>query len=129
MPNPATPLNRHQSVRLVIWGAGLWFAAALLTRWLEPLGALGKPWVMLTYLLVVPGTVPVVYLTRRVAGLAKNQTALGIAITTAAATLLDGLALAWAPGLYCSAGLAGAAAILWGAGVGLALGIAMNGRD
>lgn len=128
MTAAANPLRAHQYVILVAWGAGLWFAAALLVRWLNDVGALNMPWVVLTYMLVIPGTVPFIYLTRMVAGLMKNQTALGLATATAAATLLDGNALVWAPWLYGTAGLAGAAAILWGAGVGLALGLAMDGN-
>ncbi len=127
MTAAAKPLRARQYAILVVWGAGLWFAAALLVNWLGTIGALDKPWVVLTYALTVPGTVPFVYLTRVVAGLTKRQTALGIAAATASAAMLDGNALVWAPGLYGTAGTAGAAAILWGAGVGLVLGLAMNG--
>lgn len=119
-----TPLSTHQILRSAAIGAVLWLAAALLIHALEPLAPFSGSTRMLTYALIVPGTWPAVLAFAPIAGLARRQLGLGYAVGTAAATLLDGLALAWTPGLYGSDPLyvgAGAAAILWGAGVGLAL--------
>lgn len=123
-----TPLSASQLIRSAMVGVLIWFAAALLIRFIEPVGAFDQPMVALTYLLVIPGTVPVVLLLRTVAGLAKNQTGLGMAAGTAAATLLDGVVLTWFPALYGENPAAAGAAILFGAGVGLVLGFLMS-RD
>lgn len=122
-----TPLTASQLFRSALVGAILWFAAALLIRFIEPMGAFDQPMVALTYLLLVPGTVPVVLLLRAVAGLAKNQTGLGMAAGTGMAALLDGVALTWFPALYGDNPAAAGAAILFGGGVGLVLGFLMSG--
>jgi hypothetical protein len=122
-------LTGRQAGILIIYGAVLWFLAAMLVRVLTPMGALSGVWQIATYGLVVPGTVPAIWIARAVARLARGQTAMGLMIVTATALLLDGVAFAWFPALYGAdpaLWLAGAAVILWGAGVGLALGIFMS---
>lgn len=125
--NPATaPLTAPQIAILSLTGAALWFLAALLMRAIEPLGAFQGIGVPVLYALVVPGTVPFVILTRKLAKLRGDQTAIGVTVVTAAASLLDGTALVAIPELYGANPSGAAAAILWGAGVGLFLGVAMN---
>jgi hypothetical protein len=128
---PSTSLTTPQIVTLALFGALLWFVAAMLVRFLAPMGALEGVSRALTYALVIPGTVPFVLMTRAVAKLARDQTAVGIMVVTAAALLLDGIAHAWFPAIYGSdptLWVGGAAVIFWGAGVGLVLGLVMNGR-
>ncbi len=128
---PALPLSPMQIATLAIYGAVLWFIAAMLVRLLAPMGALDGSARVLTYLLVVPGTIPAIVIARRLARLVRGQTAIGIAVVTATATLLDGIAFAALPTLYADAPhhvIAGAAVIVWGAGVGLVLGVVMNGN-
>lgn len=130
MPIPAK-LTGSQSAILAIYGVILWFLAAMLVHTLAPMGALSGVWQVVTYGLVIPGTVPAIWIARVIAKLAHDQTAMGILIVTAAALLLDGIAFAWFPTLYGpnpAHWLAGAAVILWGAGVGLVLGLVMS-RD
>jgi hypothetical protein len=109
----------------LVQGAVLWLAAALLLRWLGPMGIYQDPLRIWVYLLVIPGTIPVVFQVERLAKLGRGQVFTGMAVGTMAAMFLDGLALAWVPQLYGATVEmhAGAGAvILWGAAVGMALG-------
>jgi hypothetical protein len=120
-------LNRGQVVTLVGLGILLWFLAALMLRALEPVGALTAPGVFLLYALIIPGTYPFVLLIRRLAKLRADQMMLGVTAVTATATLCDANALVWFPeALYGAKPLGAAAAVLWGVGVALFLGITMN---
>lgn len=130
MPDTTT-LSSRQTLILIAFGVVGWFAAALLIRFLEPYGVFdGAAWVW-TYVLIIPGSVPLVWIGRAIAKLTKVQLGVAAATFTATALLLDGLAVAWIPWLYGSSTehvLAGAAAILWGAGVAIALGFIMGRR-
>jgi hypothetical protein len=124
-------LTPRQTAILVAYGAIGWFAAALLIRSLEPFHVLDGTARIWTYLLIIPGSVPLVWIGRAIAGLAKVQLAVASAIFTGTALLLDGLAIAWIPWLYGTTTehvLAGAAAILWGGGVAIWLGFLMSRR-
>ncbi|WBQ10988.1 hypothetical protein L2D01_04205 [Hyphomonadaceae bacterium ML37] len=123
------PLSTGQLIRLAALGAALWLTAALLLRWLGPLGVYDGAARILLYALIIPGTAPFIWLIAKIGGLARSDLALGVSVVVAAAVLLDGLALAWVPTLYGAelALQAGAgAAILWGAGVALVLGFVFN---
>ena len=123
------PLTDSQIATTAFLGAVLWLAAALLLRTLAPLGIYEGGTRLLVYALTIPGTWPFVLLIERAARLSRQQIGIGYAVATATATLLDGVALAWFPGLYGSevAHVAGAgAAILWGAGVGMVLAFLRN---
>ena len=94
------------------------------------MGAFTVPGVFILYALLIPGTYPFVLMTRRLAKLRGDQTMLGVTIVTATATLCDANALVWIPEtLYGANPLGAAAAILWGVGVALFLGIMMNKAD
>ena len=115
---------------LALYGAVLWFLAAMLVRTIGPMGALDGSARIITYALVIPGTIPAIWIGRAMAGLARDQTATALIVITATALLLDGIAHAWFPNLYGSDPaliVKGAAVIFWGAGVGLVLGLIMNG--
>lgn len=66
------PLTSRQLTLLAIGGALLWLLAALLLRWLGPLGLYEGRTRLLAYALIVPGTVPFVPLLRRVCGLPRD---------------------------------------------------------
>ena len=117
-------ISRSQYAILAAYGALLWFLAAMLVRVLAPMGALEGSARMLAYALVIPGTIPAILVGLKLTGLSRSNSVLAVAMMTAAAGLLDGIALAWFPALYgdnVAHVLAGAAVILWGVGVGLAL--------
>lgn len=117
-------LSDRQTAILAVLGAVLWLGAALLLRALAPLGVHDGAARVALYAAIVPGSWPFVLLLVRAARLAPAQRLGGVAVALAVAMLLDGLALAWAPGLYGATlvDAAGAGAvILWGAGVILVL--------
>lgn len=129
VPASPPPLTNTQIVILTIYGAVLWFLAAMLVRTIGPMGALDGISGIIVYALVIPGTIPAILAARPLAKLRRDQTAIGICVVTATALLLDGVAHAWFPSLYGTDPaliVKGAAAIFWGAGVGLVLALIMN---
>ncbi|MEM9706611.1 MAG: hypothetical protein AAF850_11115 [Pseudomonadota bacterium] len=120
---PAFPVN--QTLMIIGYGALLWLLAAFLLRFLGPMGAYNGMGRVATYLLLVPGTVPFLFLGKHLIGFPGEKLALATALMLTPALLLDGAALAWFPGLYGGSDqLVGGAGgtILWGAGVAQALG-------
>lgn len=117
--------------RLVLVGFGflIWFGAAVLLKYLGSMGAydgLSRVWLVLS---TIPATVPLVLLIMVGAGLGRDRLAVGVSIVVATTLLLDGIALVWWPDLYGDTAdqvFGAAAAIIWGAGVGLALGHLLN---
>ncbi len=131
MTDVTTPLllNTRQILILSLYGALLWFIAAMLVRTIGPMGALDGTARMITYALVIPATVPAIILGRLLSGIGPDQSAIATLIITAAALLMDGIAHAWFSEIYGNDPVLivkGAAVIFWGAGVGLVLGLIMN---
>lgn len=118
-------MSAAQYAIVIALGALLWFLAALLIRALQPFGALEPGNAPLTYLLTIPGTLPFVLLIQRLARLRREQAVPAMALATATATLLDGVALRFSPALYGADTAGAGAVILWGAGVGLMLAFAV----
>ncbi len=124
----APPLSPRQLAIVAASGAVLWLAAALLLRWINAQDGFSGGGRLLIYAVLVPGTLPFVYLLRWLGRLEPAQLLPGVAITTTTALLLDGIATAWFPALYGASPqqvLDAAAAILWGAGVGMVLAAVM----
>ena len=123
------PFDVRQTAILIGVGIVLWFVAAVLLRVLGPMGIYEGSGRIALYTLIIPGTVPFVPLVRRLAGIGRDQIALGVSIAMMDAMFCDGIALAWFPELYGSSAehTAGAgAAILWGAAVAIGLGVLFN---
>jgi hypothetical protein len=129
--NLANLLSRKQTITSIIYGAVLWFIAAMLIQVIGVRITTDLTALIATYVLVIPGTIPALLLGKAVMRLEKRQLPTSVAIITATALLLDGIAVNFARSLYNpdpTAVLTGAAVILWGAGVGLVLSFAMS-RD
>jgi len=126
---PGFPLTVAQVVLLVLLGILFWFVAAMLLNWLAPMGALDGAMQALTYALVVPATVPFILLTMRLAQLSRQTVAIGGSVVTMSALLTDGLIFGWAPWIYSmdpELAVKCSGAVLWGAGVGLAISLVLT---
>lgn len=122
-------LTISQTILLISIGAALWLLAAIILRFIAPMGALEGTARLITYALVIPGTVPFVILTKMIVKLLPHQLFTGVAVATTTALLIDGVVIAWFPAVYGGAlpqVTNCAAVILWGAGVGLVLAFVMN---
>ena len=125
-------LSSSQTILLILIGVALWFLAAVILRMVAPMAALEGSARAITYALIVPCTLPFVWMTRILVKLRRDQIAIGIAVVTATALLIDGIVVAWFPVAYGSSlpqVTNSAAAILWGAGVGLLLAFIFNKGD
>lgn len=125
------PLATAQGVALAIIGAAYWLVAALVVRWTATDWVGNDALTAVVFILIIVATVPALLLGYRLAGISRSRAATGATIMTGAAALLDGVALTWFPALYGSNPvviLGGAAAILWGAGVALVLGVILERR-
>jgi len=118
-------LTTRQTTIVIATGIVLWFVAAMAIRffgsWLFDFGLKH----ILFYVLLFPISFPFVLLLEKLAGLTKDNIFAGVAVATMAALFLDGIAIAFFPGFYSLSfeiQLAGAASILWGAAVFIALG-------
>lgn len=123
------PFSGQQLAIIVAIGWTVWFLGALLCRLIGDMGWFDGTSRVLVYAAIIPGTVPVILLLRWLARLASDQIALASAVATAAAVMLDGIALAWFPGLYGTGDAqlaASGAVILWGGAVAIGLGCWFN---
>lgn len=132
MPNASVNrigLTISQTILLIGIGTALWLLAAIILRFIAPMGALEGTARLITYALVIPGTVPFVILTKMIVRLLPHQLFTGVAVATTTALLIDGVVIAGFPAVYGGAlpqVTNCAAVILWGAGVGLVLAFVMN---
>ena len=117
-----TPVSAPGGIRLLLLSVVLWAAGVVTIRVLAPTGWLtsGLSW------LVLPATIPLVWLTLRLAMRIAGgmDPVLVAAFVSMPALLLDGLAFSYVPFLYGAAEderRAGAAWLLWFVGVSLAL--------
>ncbi len=122
----ARAVRPAQIAILMTLGVVLLYLVAVALGAAGRLGAFRSPGVIVLYALVIPATVPLILLCRRLAGLARDQTLLTVAVVTATASVLDGNALVWFPSLYGGYAAGAGAAIVWGIAVALVLGVTMN---
>lgn len=123
------PFSTTQMATLIVAGVIFWFIGALICRYAGASGAFDGSNRVLLYAALIPGTLPVILLVRRIARLAPDEIALGSAIATATAIACDGIALVVIPDLYGTGTeqtAASGAVILWGGAVAIAIGCWLN---
>jgi hypothetical protein len=117
----------------VILGIIFWFSGAMTVRAAGNLVfSENNPMMIAAFILAVPITLILLYITKLVAKIQYAEMYRAIVIMTYTATFLDGIALTWFGGLYGNTfevRLYGAAWILWGAGLGLLLGHLLENQD
>jgi len=120
-----------QTIRLVLLSLALWIAATLYIRFLpsaltDPLqGNLG-------FVTTLPAAWLSVWLVKICGKLTAGQLMPGVAVVGAVAMMIDGAALRWLHGLYGSDESTvrlGAAWLLWGYGISLAVALLMTRRE
>jgi hypothetical protein len=119
-----TGLTPAKVMTLMAFATFVWFLAALFIHFMGPRGVFGGIRSVLLYALTIPATIPLNIRTRKIARLPQSQTLTVVAVTSATATMLDGIAMTWFPALYGGDPAiiqGGAAWLLWAIGVGLAL--------
>lgn len=130
MSDPALPrLTTAQAATLAIMGAIFWFVAALVVRWTAATWVGSDGPTALVFALIIVATVPVLFTGMAVARVGRDKAQISAAIMVGTALLLDGLAMTWGQSLYGTdpvVVLGGAASIMWGAGVAIALGILLE---
>ncbi len=93
-------LTSGQSILLMGIDAALRFLAAIILRIVAPMGALEGSARVITYALIVPGTLPFVWLTQVLAKLRHDQIAIGVAFVAATALVIDGVVVTWFRVIY-----------------------------
>jgi hypothetical protein len=116
-------LTPKRTAMLVAFATLVWFLAALFIRFAGPAGIFDGAKGLALYGLTMPATIPLNARTRKIAGLPRRRIVTAIAVTSATATMLDGVAMSLFPQLYGDpvAMRDGAVWLLWAIGVGLML--------
>jgi hypothetical protein len=105
---------------LAAFSTCVWFLAAMFIRFVGPMGVFHGYKVIVLYVLTIPATVPLNARSRKLVRAAKSQMVTVIAVSSAIATMLDGVAMSQFPALYGGDPAitgAGAAWLLWAIGV------------
>ena len=124
----ASKLTLKQWLFCIGYGVALWIGAVFLVRAMASIGALSGVGLIISFIALVPGTLPAVLLTQRVMGPSQYKTLIGVAIISAIALLLAGVVFSFFPSLYGADPatiLSASGFILWGGGVGLVLALVM----
>ena len=127
---PFTP-KLGAMIILILWGAALWGVGVLGLRWVASFDALTGLGQISVYIAIVIGTIPLIPLTLRIAGLPRAATVPAVAIVSMTALLIDGIVIGYQPWVYSTdpaVARACAGALLWAVGVALALGFLMQPR-
>lgn len=124
-------LTPARIARLAAFSAFVWLCAAMFIRFAGPAGIFHGLRAVGLYALTVPATIPLNRRARLIAGLPEQEMVAAISVTTAVATVLDGVAMSAFPELYGADPLViggGAIWLLWAIGVASALAVATSVR-
>jgi hypothetical protein len=124
-------LKPAQIVILAAFSTVVWFLAAMFIRFIGPMGIFHGYKGVALYVLTIPATAPLNARCRKLIRAPKGQMVTIIAVTSAVATMLDGIAMSLFPSLYGSDPAitgAGAAWLLWAIGVAGALSLVTAAR-
>jgi len=124
-------LKPAQIAILAAFSTVVWFLAAMFIRFVGPIGVFHGYKLIALYALTIPATVPLNARSRKLVRAPKSQMVTIIAVTSAVATILDGVAMSQFPALYGSDPAitgAGAAWLLWAIGVAGALSLITAAR-
>jgi hypothetical protein len=130
--NASATLTPAKIVTLAAFATFVWFCAAMFIRYVGPTGQFQGWKVALLYVLTIPGTVLLNERTRKLVRLPRRMMVPVIAVTTATATMLDGVAMSGFPELYGAdpvVMLGGAVWLLWAIGVAAALSLIAAARE
>lgn len=120
-------LERTQLVKLVLIGLGLWVAATLYVRFF-PAAMLDPVMGSLSFVTTFGFAWLSIVIIQQAAGLSRDQLVAGVCVVGAVAMMIDGVVLRWAPAVYGESETVvrlGAAWLLWGYGVSLAIALLM----
>ena len=116
---------------MLAFAAAVWFGAALFIHYAGPSGIFTGWRAAILYPLTVLATIPLNHRVRRIAGVGNGGMLTAVALGTAIATMLDGVAMTWLPALYGGDPAIvgpGAAWLLWAVGAGLTLAAVTSAR-
>jgi hypothetical protein len=124
-------LTAARSVKLALFSSAVWFGAALFIRFAGPHGIFEGWKAVATYLITIPATIPLSARALKIAGLKMPLMPAVIAVTTAVASIEDGVAMRLVPGLYGGDPAiiqAGAIWLLWAIGIAAALSVIVSAK-
>ena len=111
-------MTQYNYISMTIIDATVWLAAALFIRYYETmLFSAPDQNLAILYAVTVPVSYVSVLIAQKLANLTARTLCTGLCVGTAAALLMDGLALVWAPQIYSMTMMPvpyGSAWLLWG---------------
>ncbi len=119
-------ISKIQILKLLILGIIFWFTAAMMIRFGSPLGLFKVTIMPIQFLLAFPVTLIFFLISKKIVGFSSKKSLQSISIMTTMAILLDVIHLTWFTEFYggnLRDVFSGTIWILWGVGVGLALGL------
>jgi hypothetical protein len=124
-------ISPKQLVFCISYGLALWLGAIFLVRTIGPMGAFSGIGLIISFVALIPMTLPAVLLTKRVMGPFKDQVLMGVTIISTIALLMAAIGFSFFPWLYGldeTTLLAASGFMMWGGGIGFVLALIV-GKD